>query len=66
MPTGAAYCASKFGMEALSDVVRAETRDQGISVAIIEPGNIDTPIWEKLHGPIKKKYASLDTALKPY
>jgi len=66
MPTGGAYCASKFGMEALSDVVRAETRDQGINVAIIEPGNIDTPIWETLHGPIRKKLASLDSALKPY
>jgi len=61
MPTGGAYCASKFGVEALSDVLRAETHGQGVKVVVIEPGNIDTPIWETLHEPLKGKYVTLDS-----
>lgn len=64
MPTGAAYCASKFGVESLSDVLRAETLGQGINVVVIEPGNIDTPIWNTLHGPLKEKQAGLTPELE--
>jgi NAD(P)-dependent dehydrogenase (short-subunit alcohol dehydrogenase family) len=42
-----AYNASKFALEALTDVMRMELRPWGISVSIIEPGAIATPIWEK-------------------
>jgi NAD(P)-dependent dehydrogenase (short-subunit alcohol dehydrogenase family) len=42
-----AYCASKFALEALTDALRLELRPWGIKVSIIEPGNIQTPIWEK-------------------
>ncbi len=42
-----AYCASKFAMEALTDSLRMELRPWGISVSIVEPGSIATPIWEK-------------------
>lgn len=41
------YCASKFAVEALTDSLRQELRPWGIEVAIVEPGNIDTPIWQK-------------------
>ncbi|MEA5550146.1 SDR family NAD(P)-dependent oxidoreductase [Anabaena cylindrica UHCC 0172] len=42
-----AYNASKFALVALTDVMRMELRPWGISVSIIEPGAIATPIWEK-------------------
>ncbi|MDF5711558.1 MAG: SDR family oxidoreductase [Nostoc sp. S4] len=42
-----AYNASKFALEALTDVMRMELRPWGISVSIIEPGSIATPIWNK-------------------
>lgn len=42
-----AYCASKFALEALTDALRLELRPWGIKVSIIEPGSIQTPIWEK-------------------
>jgi NAD(P)-dependent dehydrogenase (short-subunit alcohol dehydrogenase family) len=41
------YAASKYAMEALSDSLRMELRQWGIRVSIIEPGPIDTPIWQK-------------------
>lgn len=42
-----AYNASKFALEAITDVMRLELRPWGISVSIIEPGTIATPIWDK-------------------
>lgn len=41
------YCASKFAMEALTDSLRMELRPWRISVSIVEPGFIATPIWDK-------------------
>jgi NAD(P)-dependent dehydrogenase (short-subunit alcohol dehydrogenase family) len=46
-PFGGPYHASKFATEAIGDVFRQELRPWGIKVAIIEPGSIDTPIWER-------------------
>ena len=41
------YSASKFAMEALTDSLRQELRPWGIEVALVEPGSIATPIWDK-------------------
>lgn len=46
-PFGGPYHASKFATEAIGDVFRQELRPWGIRVAIVEPGSIDTPIWER-------------------
>jgi NAD(P)-dependent dehydrogenase (short-subunit alcohol dehydrogenase family) len=46
-PFGGAYHASKFGTEAVGDVFRQELRPWGLKVSIVEPGSIDTPIWER-------------------
>lgn len=46
-PLTGAYHASKFGIEAVGDVFRQELRPWGIAVAIVEPGSIATPIWER-------------------
>jgi len=46
-PLNGAYHAAKFGLEAVGDVFRQELRPWGISVSIVEPGTIDTPIWER-------------------
>jgi NAD(P)-dependent dehydrogenase (short-subunit alcohol dehydrogenase family) len=47
LPLTGAYHAAKFGIEAVGDVFRQELRPWGIRVAIVEPGSIDTPIWER-------------------
>jgi NAD(P)-dependent dehydrogenase (short-subunit alcohol dehydrogenase family) len=46
-PMNGAYHAAKFGIEAVGDVLRQELRPWGISVSIVEPGSIATPIWER-------------------
>jgi NAD(P)-dependent dehydrogenase (short-subunit alcohol dehydrogenase family) len=46
-PMNGPYHAAKFGIEALGDVFRQELRPWGISVSIVEPGSIATPIWER-------------------
>jgi NAD(P)-dependent dehydrogenase (short-subunit alcohol dehydrogenase family) len=47
LPFGAPYHASKYGIEAVTDCLRQELRPWGIEVIAIEPGSIDTPIWER-------------------
>ncbi len=42
-----AYAASKFAMEAITDSLRMELRPWKIPVSIIEPGSIDTPLWQR-------------------
>jgi NAD(P)-dependent dehydrogenase (short-subunit alcohol dehydrogenase family) len=43
------YAASKYALEAVTDALRLELMPDGISVTLIEPGPIKTPIWEKSH-----------------
>lgn len=41
------YSSSKFAMEGFSDSWRRELQKWGIQVALVEPGAIATPIWDK-------------------
>ncbi len=47
LPFSGPYCSSKFALEGLTDSLRMELRQWGMSVSIIEPGAIRTPIWDK-------------------
>jgi len=48
LPFVGSYAASKWALEAISDALRREVADAGIRVVIVEPGPIDTPIWDRL------------------
>ena len=47
LPLVAAYNASKFALEGISDSLRRELHGQGVDVILIEPGGVKTPIWKK-------------------
>jgi len=53
------YAASKFALEAITDVMRMELRSWGIQVALIEPDNVVTPIWDKLETAPEKQTRKL-------
>jgi NAD(P)-dependent dehydrogenase (short-subunit alcohol dehydrogenase family) len=46
-PFVAPYSATKFAMEALSDALRMELAPWHIHVSVVQPGAIETPIWDK-------------------
>jgi NAD(P)-dependent dehydrogenase (short-subunit alcohol dehydrogenase family) len=46
-PFLAPYAASKHALEALGDALRLELRSSHVRVALIEPGSVATPIWDK-------------------
>lgn len=47
-PQYGAYAASKHALEAMADAWRVELRPWRMRVSIVEPDNVDTPIWNKL------------------
>lgn len=47
LPYMGPYSASQFAKEAVSDALRRELRPFGVSVSIVQPGAIWTPIWDK-------------------
>jgi NAD(P)-dependent dehydrogenase (short-subunit alcohol dehydrogenase family) len=46
-PTSGAYAASKFALEAVSDVLRREVGRHGVHVIVIEPGTVNSAMWGK-------------------
>lgn len=47
-PGNAAYAASKFGVRALHEVVRAELRGSGVRATLVSPGPVDTELWDPI------------------
>lgn len=47
-PFGGVYAASKHALEAASDALRRELLTAGVDVILIEPGSVQTPIWDHL------------------
>ena len=62
-PGAAAYCISKFGVEAFSDSLRNEVKHFGVTVHIIEPGNFKTNITSagKNRQCLERLWENLDT-----
>ena len=48
VPYLGAYSISQFAKMAFTDALRRELRHSGVSVSVVQPGAIFTPIWDKL------------------
>lgn len=55
-PQWSAYAASKHGLKALADSLRAEESGNGIRVTSVYPGRTATPMQEKVHRQEGKEY----------
>jgi short-subunit dehydrogenase len=55
-PGWSAYAASKFGLRALADALRAEEQPHGVRVTTVLPGRTATPMQEKVHAQEGKDY----------
>jgi short-subunit dehydrogenase len=55
-PGWAAYAASKHGLRALADALRAEERENGVRVTSVYPGRTATPMQERVHQQEGKEY----------
>ena len=58
-PMMAPYSAGKHAVEAISESLRFEVADQGVAVSCVEPGEIETAIWEKADEQLAHVSASL-------
>lgn len=63
-PFLAPYAMSKFALEAAGDALRGEVHPWGIRVSIVEPGCVQTPIWEKTNEKSKQFFAELSPEMK--
>ncbi|MEA3245988.1 MAG: SDR family NAD(P)-dependent oxidoreductase, partial [Gemmatimonadota bacterium] len=62
-PGNAAYSASKFGLRALHEVIRAELRGTGVRASLVSPGPVDTPIWNPVEGRLGRDFPARDAML---
>lgn len=61
-PGAAAYTAAKFGVAGLSQVMRAELKDQGIRVCTVHPGPTVSPSWQGSGVPASRMMPAEDVA----
>lgn len=62
-PDNGAYSASKFGIRAMHEVLRAETKGTGVRTTLVSPSATDTPIWETVTLPPDNRFPPRDTML---
>ncbi|WP_435246171.1 SDR family oxidoreductase [Streptomyces sp. NRRL F-5630] len=55
-PQWAAYAASKHGLKALADSLRAEEKENGVRVTTVYPGRTSSPMQAKVHQQEGKDY----------
>ena len=64
-PENGAYAASKYGLRALHDVLRAELRGSGVRVTLVSPGPVDTPLWDPIDPDAREGFTPRAQMLAP-
>ncbi|MDD3149846.1 MAG: SDR family oxidoreductase [Candidatus Gastranaerophilales bacterium] len=65
-PFNSAYCVSKFALEAYSRSLRLELKQWDIKLILIQPGVIQTPIWEKSKKMAQENFNNLSSDAHNY
>ena len=60
-PMLGAYSGSKFALEGLADALRRELCLSGVSLSLVEPGGVDTPMAAAQGALVEQAFARLDT-----
>jgi len=64
-PENSAYSASKFGLRGFHEVLLEELRGTGVRACLLEPGAVDTPIWDPLDPDGAPHLPNRDRMLRP-
>ena len=64
-PENSAYAASKFGVRALHEVLRAELRGSGVRVTLVSPGPVDTTLWDPINPDAREGFTPRAAMLDP-
>jgi NADP-dependent 3-hydroxy acid dehydrogenase YdfG len=54
-PENGAYAASKHGLRALHNVLRAELHGSGVRATLVSPGPVDTSLWDSIDPPPERR-----------
>jgi len=65
LPGNAAYSASKFGLRGMHEVLLEEIRGTGVRATLLEPGAVDTRIWDPLDPDARPELPSRGQMLSP-
>ena len=65
LPGNAAYGASKHGLRALHEVLRAELRGTGVRATLISPGPVDTSLWDDIDPDSREGFTPRSRMLSP-
>lgn len=65
-PDNGAYAASKYGLRAMHEVLRAELRGTGVRATLVSPSAVDTDLWDPMDtGSGDTPYPSRQSMLSP-
>lgn len=64
-PENSAYAASKFGLRGFHEVLLEELRGTGVRACLLDPGAVDTPIWDPLDPDAAPNLPTRNQMLRP-
>ena len=64
-PENGAYAASKHGVRALHEVMRAELRGSGVRATLVSPGPVDTALWDPVDPDSRSGFTPRSAMLSP-
>jgi NADP-dependent 3-hydroxy acid dehydrogenase YdfG len=64
-PGSAAYAASKFGVRAVHEVLRAEVEGSGVRTTLVSPGPVDTDMWDPIDPDHKPGFTKRAQMMRP-